>query len=297
MEFFLQQLITGISVGGTYALVALGFVLIFGIANVLNIAHAESIMLAPFLTVVLTRYAHLPALMALLIAVVLTVGVALAIYGAAIRPFLSAGREAGYLAPFIASFGASLFIENMLGNFFGTESQPFPIEIPRDVWHVHGIVFVPVQVASMACVAVVSVTLAWLVTHSGFGRAMRAVAENRVVAESQGISARATIIATVVLATLLGAVAGVLFAAGNNAVSPFMGMEYGLKGLVVVIIGGVTSLVGAIVAGLLLGVAESLATGYLSSTYSVVISFGLLWIILLIRPQGLFVSASREARP
>src|SRR5207253_1279519 len=96
---------------------------------------------------------------------------------------------------------------------------------------------------------------------------------------------------------ILGAASGVLFAAGNNELSPFMGMEYGLKGLVVMIIGGVTSLPGAVVAGLLLGIAEALAVGYLSSSFSMVISFGLLFVILLARPTGLFASASRASRP
>lgn len=297
MDFFIQQLVTGISVGGTYALVALGFVLIFGIANVLNIAHAQSIMLAPLMTVVLMERARLPVLAALPLALMLTVAAALVIYYLAIRPYLRSRRESGYLAPFIASFGVSMFIENIFGKLFGTESQPFPISIPREVWRVHSVVFVPMQVISMICVAVVSGALAWIVMRSGLGRSMRAVAENRVVAESQGISAQGTIVATIVMATLLGAVSGVLFAAGTNAVSPFMGMEYGLKGLVVMIIGGVTSLIGAVLAGLLLGVAEALAVGYLSSSYSMVISFGLLLLILLVRPQGLFTAASREARP
>jgi len=126
---------------------------------------------------------------------------------------------------------------------------------------------------------------------------MRAVAENPIVAESQGVSARRTIVVTITIATVLAAVSGILFAAGNNELSPFMGMEYGLKGLVVMIIGGVTSLPGAVVAGLLLGIAEALAVGYLSSSFSMVISFGLLFAILLARPTGLFASASREARP
>ncbi len=297
MEFFIQLIVGGLSVGGTYALVALGFVLIFGVANVLNIAHAQSIMLAPFLIFVLMEQCKVSAAVALPLAIALTVLIAFIVYYGAIRPFLVAGRESGYLAPFIGSFGASLLIENLLGKIFGTDSQSFPIAIPREVWTIHSIVLVPMQVVSMACVFVASLTLAWIVKRTQIGRAMRAVAENPVVAESQGISARLTIIVTISIATVLGAISGILFSAGNNAVSPFMGMEYGLKGLVVMIIGGVTSLAGAVVAGLLLGVAESLAVGYLSSSFSMVISFGLLLIILLFRPTGLFASASRESRP
>ena len=297
MQFFVQQLITGLAVGGTYALVALGFVLIFGIANVLNIAHAESIMLPPFLMALLMNQGGLPASIAFVLALILTVLIAVAIYAAAIRPFLRLGQEASFLAPFIASFGISLFIENILGKVFGAETLSFPIPVPREVWRWGGIALVPMQVISMICVAATVLALRWLVIRSSFGRAMRAVAENRVVAEAQGISVRSTILLTVVVATLLGSLAGLLFAAGNNAVSPFMGMEYGLKGLIVVIIGGVTSLGGALAAGLVLGIAESMTVGYFSSAYSSVVSFGLLCAILVTRPRGLFTAASREGRP
>ncbi len=296
MQFFAQQLITGLAVGGTYALVALGFVLIFGIANVLNIAHAESIMLPPFLMALLINQ-DVPAAAAFVAALILTVLIAAAIYASAIRPFLRPGKEGSFLAPFIASFGISLFIENILAKVFGAESLSFPIAVPRDVWRWGGVALVPMQVISMICVAVAVVALRWLVIRSSLGRAMRAVAENRVVAEAQGISVRSTILLTMIVATLLGALAGFLFAAGNNAVSPFMGMDYGLKGLIVVIIGGVTSLGGALAAGLILGIAESMTVGYISSAYSTVVSFGLLCVILVIRPRGLFTAASREGRP
>ena len=297
MDFFIQLIVGGLAVGGTYALVALGFVLIFGVANVLNIAHAQSIMLAPFFLFILMDHAKLGAVLAFPLALVLTVVIALIVYFAAIRPFLVAGRQSGYLAPFIATFGASLFIESILAKVFGSAPHPFPIEIQREVWRLGSIVLVPMQIVSMACVVMVTLVLAWVVTRSNIGRSMRAVAENPIVAESQGISARRTIVITIAIATILGALSGILFAAGNNELSPFMGMEYGLKGLVVMIIGGVTSLAGAVVAGLLLGIAEALAVGYLSSTFSMVISFGLLFVILLARPSGLFASASREARP
>jgi branched-chain amino acid transport system permease protein len=126
---------------------------------------------------------------------------------------------------------------------------------------------------------------------------MRSVAENRAVAEAQGISADRTTVQTVLVATFLGVVAGFLFAAGTTSVSAFVGLEYGLKGMVVMIIGGVTSLAGAVVAGLLLGVLETGITAYVSSTYQDTITFGLLFLILLIRPQGLFTILSREGRP
>jgi branched-chain amino acid transport system permease protein len=297
MEFFIQLLVGGLSIGGTYALVALGFVLIFGVANVLNIAHAQSIMLAPFFLFILIEQAKLPLSLAAPLALFMSVLIAMFVYYAAIRPFLIIGKRSGYLAPFITSFGASLFIENIFATIFGSSSHPFPLEIQREVWRLGNIIFVPMQIYSMVCVFIATVFLAWVVNRSAIGRSMRAVAENPIVAASQGISARITIMLTISIATLLAAISGILFSAANNELSAFMGMEYGLKGLVVMIIGGVNSLPGAVVAGLMLGVTESFAVGYLSSSYSMVISFGLLFVILLFRPNGLFASASREARP
>jgi branched-chain amino acid transport system permease protein len=155
----------------------------------------------------------------------------------------------------------------------------------------------PLQLVSLAIAAILLLALAYLVNRTAFGRAMRAVAENRSVAEAQGISADRTTVTTVMIATLLGIVAGLLFAAGASSVSPFAGLEYGLKGMIAMVIGGVTSLAGAVVAALILGLLETGITAYISSSYQDTITFGLLFLILLVRPQGLFTIVSREGRP
>jgi branched-chain amino acid transport system permease protein len=296
MHYLLQQLVTGLSVGGTYALVALGFVLYFGVLNILNIAHAQTLMLAPLLVVVLMQH-QLAWAPALLLAVVATLVFGYVVYLVCMKPFTRAGREAGYLTPFIASFGVSMLVENLATAWLGSQPFPFPLRLDTELWRVAGIAVSPTQVISLAVTALLVGALAFVVNRTALGRAMRAVAENRSVAEAQGISADRTTVVTVLIATLLGVVAGLLFAAGTTSVSAFVGLEYGLKGLVAMIIGGVTSLTGALVAALLLGLLETGITAYVSSSYQDTITYGLLFLILLVRPQGLFAILSREGRP
>jgi branched-chain amino acid transport system permease protein len=296
MHYLLQQLVTGLSVGGTYALVALGFVLYFGVLNILNIAHAQTLMLAPLLVVVLMQH-QLAWAPALLLAVAGTLVFGYVVYLACMKPFTRAGREAGYLTPFIASFGVSMLVENLATAWLGSQPFPFPLRIDAGLWRIGGIAVSPIQVISLAVTALLVGALAFVVNRTDLGRAMRAVAENRSVAEAQGISADRTTVVTVLIATLLGVVAGLLFAAGTTSVSAFVGLEYGLKGLVAMIIGGVTSLAGALVAALLLGLLETGITAYVSSSYQDTITYGLLFLILLVRPQGLFAILSREGRP
>ena len=297
MGYFVQQLVTGLAAGGTYALVAIGFVLVFGVSNILNIAHGETVMLAPAFFILCVQSLHVGIVPAAVLAVAATVACGLLIHTLGVRPFLRKGLESEYLAPLIATFGISLLIEHGMSLLFGTQPRSFPIEIPRAVWRVGSIAFVPMQVIGLLLAAALVLALALVVTRTDFGRAMRAVAENAAVAETLGIGAARTTYVTTAVAAALGATAGLLFAAGTNSVSAFMGTEYGLKGLVVMIVGGVTSLPGAVPAGVLLGVVESLVTGFISSSYSNVITFGILVVVLLLKPQGLFASASREARP
>lgn len=296
MEYLVQQLVTGLSVGSTYALVALGFALIFGVLNVLNIAHAQTLMVAPFsLALMMERgaplFVALPA--SVLIALVYSYGV----YVLSIKPFLRKGRRGEMLAPFIASFGISMLTEHALSGTFGSDPRPFPISLPINIFYIGEIAFVPMQVIGLGISAVLLLLLNYIVFHTAFGRGMRAVAEDRTVAEAQGISADRTVIITIVAAATLGAVAGLLFAATSKGVSPFMGFEYGLKALVVMIIGGVSSLYGAVIAALFLGIAETLTVSYLSSVYRDVVTYSLLFIVLLARPDGLFAASSKESRP
>lgn len=298
MEVFLQHLISGVAAGGTYALVALGFALIFGVSNVLNIAHGETIMLAPAVAVILNEQTDWPGIVLIILGLGVTLIAATLMHLVGVQPFVGRKREVHHLAPLIATFGIVLIVSNLMAKEIGTIGRRFPIDLPRNVWRVPGGILVdPMDVATVAIVLVLVASLTTLIAKSDFGRAMRAVAEDPTVAATHGISVTRTILITTILAGGLGATAGFLFAASTNTVTPFMGLTYGLTGLVALIIGGVTRLSGAVAAGLLIGVIQSMTGAYISSKYVTVVTFGLLIVILLIRPTGLVAMVSREGRP
>ena len=297
---FIQATVTGLSTGGTYALVALGFVLIFGVANVLNIAHAETVMLAPVFAIVLVSDFGFPNPVALVAAVLLTVVAGSLIHAVAVQPFVLRERQNGKvdaLAPLIATFGASLAISHAAGQYFGTSARPFTFNLASTTWNWGGVRVAPSQVVSLVVVLALTAGIGILVYRSQFGRSMRAVAENSTVAESMGIDVGRIVLLTTALAAFLGGVAGILFAAGSNSVTAYMGIAYGLKGLVVMIVGGVSSPSGAFVGGLLLGLIEAYTITYFSPTYVTVVTFGLLFLVLIARPRGLVAAAAQEARP
>lgn len=297
---FIQATVTGLSTGGTYALVALGFVLIFGVANVLNIAHAETVMLAPLITVVLASNLGVPVAVALVASVVLTVAAGCLVHALAVQPFVLRQRQNGKvdaLAPLIATFGASLAISHAAGQYFGTSAKPFSLNLASTTWNWGGVRVAPSQLLSLTVVVFLTAAIGYLVHRSQFGRSMRAVAENPSVAESMGIDVGKIVLLTTALAAFLGGTAGLLFAAGSNSVTAFMGIAYGLKGLIVMIVGGVSSPSGAVMGGLLLGLVESYTITYISSTFVTVVTFGLLFLVLIAKPRGLVAAAAQEARP
>jgi len=296
MDFGIQQIVSGLAIGGSYSLVALGFVLTFGVLNILNIAHVQTIMIAPIALALLIAGGLAPGL-AMPLSLVITVAFGGVVFVVGLRPFLAHFRPTSNLASFIASFGISLFVENLVGAQLGSDPRSFPIPMPEGLWRIGGIEVVPIDCITLAVVVIVLVALALVVNRTNFGRAMRAVAENADVAAAQGISVERTILLTVLSASLLGGISGLLFAAESYSESPFMGFDYGLKGLVAMIVGGVTSPAGAVLAGLLLGLAEAATEAYLSSTFRDVITFGLLFAVLILRPQGLFVGTTKGVRP
>ena len=159
MDYFLQQIVTGLAVGGTYALIALGFVLYFGVLNILNIAHAQTLMLAPVLIIVLMKLNQAWPV-AVLLAIVGTFIISYVIYLVCMKPFTRVGREASYLAPFIASFGVSMLVENLATAWLGSQPMPFPLRLGAELWRVGNIAVAPMQVISLAITTVMVASLA-----------------------------------------------------------------------------------------------------------------------------------------
>jgi branched-chain amino acid transport system permease protein len=300
VSFFVQQLVSGVATGGTYSLVALGFVLIFGVANILNVAQIEMVMLAPAFALLIDQYFGGSAVFVIPVALLGTVLAGQAIHMAGVRPFQlreKHGLLVEFLAPVVATFGLSQLIEYLMAEAIGSTPRPFPFSPTLNDFQILGVSGAPMDLLTLAVTVVIVLGLVLLIWHTNFGRSMRAVADSSTVAETAGISSvRVTLYATA-LASLLGGVAGILFAATANSVNPFIGLSFGLKGLVVMIVGGVRSVSGAVIAGLSLGVIESMVVGYTSSAYADVVGFGALLILLMVRPQGLIAAVAGGERP
>lgn len=288
MSYFVEQLLNGIFIGSTYSLVALGFTLIFGIMRVLNIAHGETLTVAAFVTAIIVGTAKWPVVIALVLGVGAAVLLGILIYWLVLRRLLDPRREAAHLSPLIGTMGISTLVINLMTLQTTSLRQSFPLQVPLPLWRVGG-VFIPGRNLLTFVVAVaVMVLLKLWVDRTRLGRAMRASAENVEVAGTCGVNAGATVLLTMVVASMLGGVAGLLLAGQYGSFTTFMGFEIGLKGLIVMIIGGIGSLTGAMVVGVFLGVVESLAVGFISSQFAPAIAFGLLIVFLLVRPAGLF---------
>lgn len=295
---FLQQLLNGITQGGTYALVALGYTLIFGVLEIINMAHGEVFMIGAMVGyAVVTKggFGFLPGILGGM------VGAALA--GAVLEfTALRSLRKKGIsnLAPLISTIGLSMVLQNAMVLGVGAEPLSFRVPLSEGV-----IKFGPLQVTT-AQIVVLAVSIAlmlmlqWTLSKTSLGRAVRAVSENQETASLLGVNVSGVILATVMLASALGGAAGVLVGVSFVSVSAVMGLSYGLKGLAVIILGGLGNVKGAVAGGLLIGVLEAMTVAYggpMGASYKDAVAFGFLFLILVLRPQGLFgVSAAATRR-
>ncbi|MBI2321336.1 MAG: branched-chain amino acid ABC transporter permease [Chloroflexi bacterium] len=287
---FAQQVINGLMAGSAYSLLGLGFTLIFGILNVINIAHPEVFMVGAFLGWMLVTYANANLLVAIVGATIGASIVGVLIERIAIRPV----RSALVLSPFISTAGVSIFLQQGAARVFSPEPQPYPPSMATVFHDVGGLQFSTMQVISLAVGAALMIGLKLFVDRTWLGRAIRATAMDRETASLMGVNVNTVVALTLVIASALAAVAGVLVSVAYNSTWAFMGITYGLKGMAVMVVGGVGSLEGAMAAGLILGVAEALTVGYISSSYRDGIAFIILTFILLLRPSGLFGQRERQ---
>lgn len=283
---FLQQILNGITQGGTYALVALGYTLIFGVLEIINMAHGDLFMVGAMIgwaLVTLLGWGLVPALVGAMIGAAL-MGVVLE-FGA-LRPLRRHG--ASNLAPLISTIGLGMVIQNLMVR--ATNGQPLSFRVPLS----EGVIkFGPLQVTTAQLVVLgVSVALMlalqWTLSRTRLGRAVRAVSENPETAALLGVNISGVILATVMLASALGGAAGVLVGMSFVSVSAVMGLPYGLKGLAVIILGGLGNVKGAVAGGLIIGVLEALTVAYGGAGYKDAVAFGFLFLVLILRPQGLF---------
>jgi branched-chain amino acid transport system permease protein len=283
----MQQLLNGLFIGSIYALFAIGFTLVFGILDRLNLAHPAVFAVSAFVGIELVEESGLSIWVALPMVFLLGAVLGLVIERVGFRPLK--GRPDAHFAGLISSIAIAGMMIALLQWRYGPNTRRFPAgSFPDGQYEVLGARVTLVQLVIMAVSLALVVGLTWLVARSRLGRAMRAIAENPTAARVLGINVDRVTATTFAISSALGAVAGVLFAMNVNSAQLGMGSAIELKGLAVIIVGGMGSLPGALVGGLVLGLAEVFAVQYIGSSWRDVIAFGLLFLILLVRPQGLF---------
>lgn len=290
---FWQQLVNGLTLGSTYSLVALGYTLIMGVLNILNMAHGEIFMFGAFVGLFLMTYLKVNIFVAMAGAMVTGALLGTLLELLALRPLRR--RAVSDLAPLISTIGVSIFLENLALKIFGPQSRAFPSGALSGVQIQLGPIRITlVQIVILGISFCLMFVLRFWLSKTRVGKAIRTTAENIETANLLGINTNKIILLTVALASGLGAVAGVLVGLSFNAVEPTMGLSIGLKGLAVLILGGMGNITGAMLGGLILGIAEVFTVAYGASSYRDAVAFGMIILILFIRPQGLFGSSSRQ---
>lgn len=300
MDIFIQQLANGLIVGSIYALIALGYTMVYGILGLINFAHGEITMMGAMMTItVLNLLLHWgvdlhPLFMvvsALLICLPFCMALGVGIERVAYRPL----RNAPKLAPLITAIGVSIILQNSAMLIWGRGYQPFPPILPNNSIELFGAHLTPTKIAIVIITTVVLAGLWLLVNKTRLGRAMRATAQNPSVATLMGVNTNNIIAATFALGSGLGSLAGVMVSANYGQADPYMGFILGLKAFSAAVLGGIGNLNGAVLGGLLLGIIESLGAGYignlthgfLGSNYQDIFAFIVLILVLVFRPSGL----------
>ena len=300
MDIFLQQILNGLVLGSVYALVALGYTMVYGILGLINFAHGEVVMvgaltalsvMAGITALGLGLPGPLVILLALMVAMVVCMTLGFSIERVAYRPL----RRAPRLAPLITAIGMSILLQNIAMLIWGRRYHTFPSIIKPTPHNFFGATITDLQVMIIVVSALIMAGLLLLVHTTRLGRAMRATSENQIVAGLMGVNVNRIISATFVIGSALAAVAGVLVSANYSIAHYYMGFMLGLKAFTAAVLGGIGNLGGAMLGGLLLGLIESIGAGYigdltggfLGSHYQDVFAFVVLIAVLVFRPTGL----------
>jgi branched-chain amino acid transport system permease protein len=278
----LQQLVNGLTLGAVYTLIALSFSLVMGIFGILNLAISELFMIGAYLGFTAIA-AKVPLPMAVLLGMAGPAAVAIVIEKVAYQPL----RDAPVITPMLSTLGFSLILQNVATNVWGSD----PLQLPDDLLSGR-LTLGPVSIGSMQLVVLVATVLlvavlGFVVQRTAIGRALRAVAENRDVARLLGISANHITLLAFVLSGALAGAAGVLIGLHYAAITPYIGVETGLKAIAVMVVGGVTRIWGALLVGPLIGILEVLTVAYGGSQVRDLIVYGFMIVVLLLRPQGI----------
>ena len=282
-----QQLVNALSLGCVYALFALGFTLVFGVLGVINLSHGAVFTVGAYAALYVVTQLALPLWAALVVAFVVSAALGILIDVLVLRPLRR--RNAPHLIPMIATIGTAIFFNNAIQGAFGAENLRFPAELlPEAQLHFAGVQISVIEVAIIVLSFALMLGLMLVMRKTQLGRALRAIAESPKAALLLGINVEGLFYLTSATAAALGGVSGVLIALYSNAVFPLMGQPMLHKGIAVIILGGMGDIRGALIGGLFLGFAEVMSVAYIGSTMRDAVAFGLLFLVLLLRPQGMF---------
>lgn len=296
MTEFFQQLVNGLAWGSIYALIALGYTMVYGVLRLINFAHGDVYMVGAMVGYYAARLVTGGGTFARFTFVMLSAMLVCALLGALIerlayRPLRNAPR----INALITAIGVSLFLEYFGQWLFGADPKFFPSLIEtREVVNFHGVVINNIQLAIFIVSFVLMFGLRFIVQNTRAGKAMRAVSFSHTASHLVGINVNRVISFTFVLGSVLAAAAGILVGLSNPKIDPLMGLMPGLKAFVAAVLGGIGNIPGALVGGLIMGIAETLVAGYISSTYRNALAFIILILILLFRPAGILGKSTRE---
>jgi len=282
-----QQLVNALSLGCVYALFALGFTLVFGVLGVINLSHGAIFMIGAYTALQVVTRLSFPLWASLVAAFLVAGGFGLAIDFLVLKPLRR--RNAPHLIPMIATIGLAIFFNSASQGVFGAENLRFPSElVPDQQVHFAGVQISVLEIAIILLSFALMAGLLVVMRKTQLGRALRAIAESPKAAALLGINVEGLFYLTSFTAAALGGIGGVLIALYSNALFPLMGQPMLHKGVAVIILGGMGDIRGALFGGLFLGFAEVLSVAYIGSTMRDAVAFGLLFLVLLLRPQGLF---------
>lgn len=279
----LEQLLNGLRTGSIYALIALGYTMVYGIAKMINFAHGDIIMVGAYTLYVCVSLLHLHPVPAVLITILVCALLGVLIEKVAYKPL----RQAPPLAVLITAIGVSYLLQNLALLIFKATPIPFASIIKVPSFKIGGIHISGLTVVTLVVTTISMILLTLFISKTKAGRAMRAVSEDKGAAELMGVNVNQTISITFAVGSALAAVAGVLFIAQYETLLPTLGALPGIKAFVAAVLGGIGSIPGAMLGGLILGIIESLAKAYISTQLSDAIVFSVLVIVLLVKPSGL----------
>ncbi|MBR4151064.1 MAG: branched-chain amino acid ABC transporter permease [Firmicutes bacterium] len=283
MVQLIQTFISGLSLGSIYALIALGYTMVYGIAKMLNFAHGDIIMIGAYAGIIAVGQAGLPPVLAIIASVLVCTLLGILIERFAYKPL----RQASPLSVLITAIGVSYFLQNVALLVFGSQQKAYPTLLTLPAIHLGRVTVDGMSLLTLALTAVIMICLHLFISKTKLGKAMRAVSEDKGAAEIMGISSNRTITLTFAIGSALAAFASIFYGMTYVYIKPTTGSMPGIKAFTAAVFGGIGSIPGAMLGGIMLGIIEQFSKTYISTLWADAIVFGVLVIVLVLKPTGL----------